>query len=211
MKIAITGGIGSGKSYVCRILEKHGVEVYDCDAGAKRLMRSNLDLQIALRNLVGEEVYQEELFPFDRFSTEKIVHCYVLDKAVLAQFILASEANKRAVNEVVHPFVARDFEESGYDWLESAILFDSGFDKRTHFDYVVCVTAPVSVRLKRIMQRDGISQEKAQAWIDAVMPQEELVARSDFEIVNDGVTDLEEQIEVLFGKLTTCMVERKAP
>ena len=201
MKIAITGGIGSGKSYVCRELERHGIEVYDCDDQAKRLMRSNLDLQIALRQLVGEEVYREELLPSDKSSTEKTVHCYVLDKAVLAKFILKSDANKQAVNNIVHPFVARDFEESGYDWLESAILFDSGFDKRTHFDYVVCVTAPVSVRLERIMQRDGISREKAQAWIDAVMPQEELVARSDFEIINDGKRDVAAQVAELLDKL----------
>lgn len=185
-KIAITGGIGSGKSYVCRILEKHGVKVYDCDAGAKRLMRSDSELQTKLKALVGTEVYD---------ATGR------LQKPVLAKFLLASEANKQAINDVVHPAVARDFEQSDCAWLESAILFDSGFDKRTHFDYVVCVTAPIPVRLQRIMQRDHISQEKAQQWIDAVMPQEELAARSDFEIVNDGVTDLEKQVEALLGKL----------
>lgn len=186
MKVAITGGIGSGKSYVCRILEKHGVKVYDCDAGAKRLMRSDPELQTKLKALVGMEVYD---------ATGR------LQKPVLAKFLLASEANKQAINDVVHPAVARDFEQGDCDWLESAILFDSGFDKRTHFDYVVCVTAPIPVRLQRIMQRDHISQEKAQQWIDAVMPQEELVGRSDFEIVNDGATDLEEQVETLLGKL----------
>ena len=56
MKIAITGGIGSGKSYVCRILEKHGIRIYDCDAGAKRLMRQDADLQAGLKKLVGKEV-----------------------------------------------------------------------------------------------------------------------------------------------------------
>ena len=60
MKIAITGGIGSGKSYVCRILEKHGIRVYDCDAGAKRLMRQDADLQTGLKKLVGEEVYSAD-------------------------------------------------------------------------------------------------------------------------------------------------------
>jgi len=179
MKVAITGGIGSGKSYVCRILEKHGIKVYDCDAGAKRLMRSDADLQADLVRLVGSKVYSEE---------------GILQKPVLAKFLLASEANKQAVNDVVHPAVARDFEQSGQDWLESAILFDSGFDRRTHFDYVVCVTAPVEIRLQRIMQRDGISRDKAQAWIDAVMPQEELVARSDFEIVNDGEKCVDKQV-----------------
>lgn len=186
MKIAITGGIGSGKSYVCRILEKQGIRVYDCDAEAKRLMRSDADLQAGLKRLVGEEVYSAE---------------GILQKPVLAQFLLASEANKQAVNDVVHPAVARDFELSDYQWMESAVLFDSGFDRRTHFDFVVCVTAPVSVRLQRIMQRDHISEQKAQEWIDAVMPQEELAARSDFEIVNDGARDVEEQVLRLLTQL----------
>lgn len=93
MKIAITGGIGSGKSYVCRILEKQGIRVYDCDAEAKRLMRTDVRLQAGLKKLVGEQVYSAE---------------GVLQKPVLAQFLLAGEANKQAVNDVVHPAVARD-------------------------------------------------------------------------------------------------------
>ena len=186
MKIAITGGIGSGKSYVCRILEKQGIRVYDCDAEAKRLMRSDAELQAGLKKLVGEEVYSAD---------------GILQKPVLALFILTSEANKQAVNDVVHPAVARDFEQSDCEWMESAILFDSGFDRRTHFDKVVCVSAPVAVRLQRIMQRDHISQEKAQQWIDAVMPQEELIARSDYEIVNDGVRDVEAQVVHLLNLL----------
>ena len=103
MKIAITGGIGSGKSFVCRELAKRGIEVYDCDAAAKRLMCSDEQLQAALKLLVGNEVYADG----------------VLQKPVLAQFLLASEANKLAVNDVVHPAVARDFEQSGKNWLES--------------------------------------------------------------------------------------------
>ena len=162
MKIAITGGIGSGKSYVCRILEKQGIRVYDCDAEAKRLMRTDARLQAGLKKLVGEQVYSAE---------------GVLQKPVLAQFLLAGEANKQAVNDVVHPAVARDFEQSSYEWMESAILFDSGFYRRIHLDFVVCVTA---------LQ-----------WIDAVMPQEELAARSDFEIVNDGEQDIDVQVRKL--------------
>jgi Na+-driven multidrug efflux pump len=75
------------------------------------------------------------------------------------------------------------------------------FHRRTHFDKVVCVSASVAVRLQRIMQRDHISQEKAQQWIDAVMPQEELIARSDYEIVNDGVRDVEAQVVHLLNLL----------
>jgi len=202
-KVAITGGIGSGKSYVCRVLEKRGIKVYDCDAGAKRLMRSDASLQSQLRALVGEEVYAPSSASSDGEGGGS--RQLVLQKPVLAEFLLASEENKQAVNDVVHPAVARDFEQSDCDWLESAILFDSGFDQRTHFDVVVCVTAPVPVRLRRIMQRDHISQDKAQQWIDAVMPQEDLVARSDFEIVNDGVMDVEKQVaHLLDSPLLSC-------
>lgn len=186
MKVAITGGIGCGKSYVCKELSRHGIEVYDCDAGAKRLMRSDADLKQALVRLVGEEVYDAQ---------------GILQKKVLASFLLESEANKQAVNDIVHPAVARDFERSGRDWLESAILFDSGFDCRTHFDKVLCVTAPLEVRIRRIMERDGISREKALEWIHAQLPQEEVLRRSDFNIQNDGEADIPLQVKNLLKKI----------
>jgi dephospho-CoA kinase len=178
MRIAITGGIGSGKSYVCKRLEAHGIKVYDCDAAAKRLMRTSASLQRALRRLVGDDVYVGR----------------VLQKQVLAKFLLASEANKQAVNQVIHPAVARDFLSSDYQWMESAILFDSGFHRRIHFDHVICVTAPLEVRIQRVMARDGISREKTMEWISRQMPQEEVLKMSDFEIVNDGMADIDSQV-----------------
>jgi dephospho-CoA kinase len=178
MRIAITGGIGSGKSYVCKRLEAHGIKVYDCDAAAKRLMRTSASLQRALRRLVGDDVYAGR----------------VLQKQVLAKFLLASEANKQAVNQVIHPAVARDFLSSDYQWMESAILFDSGFHRRIHFDHVICVTAPLEVRIQRVMARDGISREKTMEWISRQMPQEEVLKMSDFEIVNDGMADIDSQV-----------------
>lgn len=185
LRVAITGGIGSGKSYVCRRLERHGIRVYDCDTAAKRLMRDSDELREALRQLVGDEVYVGN----------------VLQKPVMARFLLKSEANKQAVNDVVHPAVARDFEESGYTWLESAILFDSGFDMRTRFDYVICVTAPLEVRIRRVMKRDGISRQQALEWIQRQLPQDEVRARSDFEIVNDGKANIEKQIETIIKQI----------
>ena len=183
--IAITGGIGSGKSYVCQLLEKHGIKVYDCDAAAKRLMRTSATLRQQLRQLVGPQVYRG---------------C-ILQKRVLAEFLLASEANKQAVNEIVHPAVALDFIESDYQWLESAILFDSGFHRRVQFSFVVCVSAPEAVRVQRIMARDGISEAKALEWIHRQMPQEQVEAQSDFVIVNDGVAPLEPQVDKLIHQL----------
>lgn len=181
MRIAITGGIGSGKSFVCREIERHGFSVYDCDAAAKRLMRSDTDLKNALCRLVGDDAYKDGL----------------LQKAVLSRFILAGEANKQAVNAVVHPAVARDYMESGMVWCESAILFESRFNERVPFDMVVCVTAPVDVRLERVMRRDSLSREKALEWIGAQMPEHEIVERSDRRIVNDGREDIKAQVENL--------------
>lgn len=183
--IAITGGIGSGKSYVCQLLEKHGIKVYDCDAAAKRLMRTSAPLRQQLRQLVGPQVYRG---------------C-ILQKRVLAEFLLASEANKQAVNEIVHPAVALDFIESDYQWLESAILFDSGFHRRVPFSFVVCVSAPEDVRVQRIMARDGISEAKALEWIRRQMLQEQVEALSNFVIVNDGVAQLEPQVAKLLESL----------
>ena len=183
--IAITGGIGSGKSYVCQLLEKHGIKVYDCDAAAKRLMRTSATLRQQLRQLVGPQVYRG---------------C-ILQKRVLAEFLLASEANKQAVNEIVHPAVALDFIESDYQWLESAILFDGGFHRRVPFSFVVCVSAPEAVRVQRIMARDGISEAKALEWIHRQMPQGQVEGLSNFVIQNDGVAPLEPQVDHLIHQL----------
>lgn len=180
MKIAITGGIGSGKSFVCRLLEQRGIEVYDCDSAAKRLMRTSIKLQQQLKQLVGDGVYTAD---------------GVLQKRVLAEFLLASETNKQLINDIVHPAVAADFCASGKRWLESAILFESGFYRRIAFDYVVCVTAPREVRIQRIVQRDGITPERAAEWVDAQMGEDEIVKRSDYHIQNDGASDVQAQID----------------
>lgn len=186
MLTAITGGIGSGKSYVCRILESRGISVYDCDAAAKRLMRTSEKLQQELRQLVGQDVYTSD---------------GQLQKRVLADFLLASEANKLALNDVIHPAVAEDFLSSGMTWLESAILFESGFDSRVSFDRIVCVSASRDVRIQRIMRRDNITAEKAAEWIDTQMAQEEVERRSHFVIVNDDKSDIEQQVDNMLSQI----------
>lgn len=176
MKIGITGGIGSGKSYVCKRLAKHGIEVYDCDAAAKRLIRTSPGLQQQIIRLVGS-----------------------LDKAAMSRFLLASESNQQAMNAIVHPAVFRDFEQSGMQWMESAILFESGAD--TLVNKTVAVTAPQEVRIQRIIERDGITREKALQWMARQWSQADVMARADYIIVNDGVTDIDKQIESLLEKI----------
>ena len=167
MKIGITGGIGSGKSYVCKRLEARGIQVYDCDNAAKRLMRTSAELQQQLKALVGS-----------------------LEKADIAKFLL--ESNAKAIDAIVHPAVFRDFEESGMQWMESAILFESGAFRLV--DKSIVVTAPEEVRIQRVMQRDGITREKVLEWMQRQLPQDEVRRRADFEIVNDGEADIDKQI-----------------
>jgi dephospho-CoA kinase len=178
-KIGITGGIGSGKSYVCKRLQaKYDIEVYDCDAAAKRLIRTSPDLQQQIIQLAGS-----------------------LDKAAMSRFLLASEANQQAMNAIVHPAVFRDFQESGIQWMESAILFESGADQLV--DKSVVVTAPQEVRIQRVMQRDGITREKTLQWMNRQWSQDEVVAHADYEIVNDGIADIDQQIEQLLKTIQT--------
>ena len=176
MKIGITGGIGSGKSYVCKLLKAHGIEVYDCDQAAKRIIRTSEEVRQKLLQLIGS-----------------------LEKADIARFLLESEANAKKIDAIVHPAVFHDFEESGYQWMESAILYESGANKLV--DRVVVVTAPEEMRIQRVMQRDTISREKALQWMQRQWPQEELCRRADYEILNDGHADLNEQIEALLKRI----------
>lgn len=177
MKTGITGGIGSGKSYVCKRLEARGFKVYDCDAAAKRLIRTSSEIQEQLTQLIGSP----------------------LNKAAMAKFLLESEANAKAIDAIVHPAVFRDFEESGMQWMESAILYESGISQLV--DTVIVVTAPLEVRIGRVMQRDGITREKVLEWMQRQWPQEEIRRRADFEVVNDGIADIDEQLDSILETL----------
>ena len=110
----------------------------------------------------------------------------------MARFLLASDANAAAIDAIVHPAVFRDFEASGLQWLESAIMYESGISRL--MDRVIVVTAPLEVRIRRVMQRDHISRSQVLAWMGKQLPQEEVVAQADFELVNDGEADIEQQL-----------------
>lgn len=179
MKIAITGGIGAGKSFVCKKLNDRGIRIYDCDAGAKKLMNHSVELRERLTSLIGPDTYVEGK----------------LNKASVSQFLLASEENKQAINAIVHPAVIKDFYCSETDWMETAILYEAHLEQ--FVDAVVCVTAPEEIRISRIMQRDSITRQQAKEWIDNQMPQEEVASRADYVITNDGTCDITPQIEQL--------------
>lgn len=186
MRVGITGGIGSGKSYVCKRLAAMGIDVYDCDSAAKRIIRTSPVIREAMTRLIGPDTYNID---------------GQLNKAAVASFLLASESNAHAIDAIVHPAVAADFRQSNKEWMECAILYESGFDRLV--DKIVLVSAPDEVRIQRVMQRDGISHDKVLEWMGRQWPQEEVRKRADYEIINDGTHNLDTQLEELLDKITT--------
>lgn len=182
-KIAVTGGIGSGKSFVCHRLEEAGYPIFYCDDEAKRIIRNDAAVKEALVQLVGSEVYDE---------TGRLV------KPVLAAYLCRGKAFAAQVDAIVHPRVGAAFEAWAEQqqvptvFMECALLFESGFDR--YVDHTVLVAAPEEVRLQRVMQRDGVSREKALEWMALQMPEEEKAKRADTVIYNDGVREIGPQI-----------------
>ena len=188
VKIGITGGIGSGKSYVSRLLTEHyGIPVYNTDSEAKRLMLSDEGIRRRLTALLGKEVYKSD---------------GTLNKPLLANYLFADSCHAGQINAIVHPQVKADFLkwadlQTGCEIvaLESAILFESGFDNIV--DRVVMVYAPVELRIRRVMLRDSTTEEKIRQRIVAQMDDKAKQDRSDFIIFNDGSRPLNLQLDDL--------------
>ena len=185
IKIAICGGIGSGKSTVCRMFVERGAAVYDSDSRAKALMNESVKLREALVAEFGEECYDGN----------------VLNRPYLASKVFGSDEQLAKLNSIVHPVVKADFlawaeeQEGDYCILESAILFESGFDALV--DKTVAVLAPLPFRIERAMQRDGVTREQIEARVNAQMSDDELVKRADFAIVNIDLEDVEKDVAEL--------------
>ena len=182
--VAITGGIGSGKSYVCSKLRQRGIDIYDCDSHAKTIIATSNKIRQRLTKLIGKDTF----LPDGR-----------MNKASVANFLLASKENNDAINAIVHPAVAEDFLMSDVRWMECAILYESGFDRLV--EKIIAVVAPEEVREERIMLRDGVSRDKARDWIERQMPQQEVAERADYTIVNDGLQDVDHQINEILKVL----------
>ena len=190
--IGITGGIGCGKSYVADKMKLRGIPVYDSDYRAKLLMATSPAIQVELTRLVGPTVYCP-------------CGCGVLQKDVLARFIFGNPDNLAKVNAIVHPRVKEDFrqwadarKDKDFCLLESAILFESGFDSEV--DFKVCVDAPLELRVQRCIKRDDTTREAVMSRIESQMDQTDKCRMADFVIVNDDVQPLEPQISALLDK-----------
>ena len=183
LKVGITGGIGSGKSTVCKIFETLGIPVYYADDRAKLLMTSSKSLVNSIKELLGENAYSSNGELNRPFIAEKVFkHKELLNK----------------LNALVHPAVWKDGEEwhqkqqSPYTIKEAALLFESSGNQ--FLDKIITVIAPEEIRIQRVMARDSVSQEQVQSRMNKQWAESKKAAMSDYVITNDGKTMLIPQV-----------------
>ena len=190
IKIGITGGIGSGKSVVASLFQLLGVPVYIADEESKRLTNRSATIRQQLIALYGEAIYTAE----------------GLNKPLLAAKIFQDPAQRRIVNGIIHPEVKHHFEawaaqqETPLCAIESAILFESGFDQVV--DTHLMVYAPKALRIERATTRDAASREAIQQRIESQMADEEKRELADHLIYNDNQQPLIPQVTALIARLT---------
>ena len=179
IKLAITGGIGCGKSVVSHILEVMGVQVYDCDRRAKEIMVSDAGIIKGLKRMFGDSCYNDD---------------GSLNRQFLASRIFTDDNNIERVNALVHPAVKKDFE----NWaaskdcplvaVETAVLYESGLIDSV--DKVLVVWADKETAIRRTIKRSGMSRNQVLSRMLKQVSSEELLLLSDYSIYNDGNTPL---------------------
>lgn len=176
--LGVTGGIGSGKTTVCRFLEEKGARVFYADIEAKRLMQDDAWVRAEITETFGDEVYTDD---------------GALNRAVLAEQVFGDADRLEQLNAIVHPRVFEAFEgakeraaEEGVELLvhEAALLFEAGGD--AHVDVTAAVVAPDEARVARVAERDDVAPEKVRARMGHQLPQDELRRRADHVLENDG-------------------------
>lgn len=171
-KIAVTGGIGCGKSYVCEVFEALGVPVFYADQEAKKIYRDPCFLEV-LKSHFGQAIFREG----------------ALDYAALAEVVFQNEKSLATLNALTHPKVIENFktwavgQTTPYVIQEAALIFEAHLEGL--FDLVVCVDAPRNQAMKRVMQRDAADEKAVQQRMANQMSVKEKREKADFVIVND--------------------------
>ena len=191
IKIGITGGIGSGKSLVSRILTTMGISVYISDIESKRITNADPVIHKGLCDLIGDEIFVNDQ----------------LNKPLLASYIFGHPDHTKIVNDLIHPQVRDDFRNwsNSFDTgdivgIESAILIESGFEKEV--DTIIMVYAPLEIRIQRTMLRDQATQNAIESRIRSQMDDEKKRTFADYVIINDGETPLIPQVLELISSLS---------
>jgi dephospho-CoA kinase len=185
IKVGITGGIGSGKTTVCRVFESMGVRVYYADQEAKRLMSYDPVLKSKIKDLLGANAYHRN---------------GRLNRTYVASIVFNDPGKLEALNGLVHPAVGKDvqawFDQIDSHWpyalQEAALLVENGSYKR--LDALISVSAPLEERIQRVMKRDNVNRSAVEARIKNQLPQEEKDAVADYVIYNFGTHSLIQQV-----------------
>jgi len=177
LQIGITGGIGSGKSTVCKVFYVLGIPIYEADLRARWLMETDQVLVVQIKNVFGDDVYD--------FNSK-------LNRAYLAQYVFGNPERIHLLNQLVHPRVAEDYtqwfksHEHNYPYLikEAALLYESGSYQQ--LDKIINVHAPEAIRIQRVRQRDPHRTEvDIRAIIAQQLTDEERLQKADYIIYND--------------------------
>lgn len=191
-KIGITGGIGSGKTFVCHIIEKLKYPVFYSDIIAKKLMNENIDLSQKIRQLLGNEAYLDG----------------ILNKSFIAQKIFEIPTLRNELNEIVHPEVYLAFENwcnsqtCNLVFNESALLFDTESYKR--FDKTILITADISIKIERIKKRDLLDETEIKRRMNSQLSDEIKLKLADFVIDNN-------EQKLVLPQLIKCIHELELP
>ena len=189
-KVGITGGIGAGKSLVASMAEALGYPVYYADSEAKRLMADSPYIKEALVALLGQNAYVGG----------------TLNRRYIAKSIFGNGPLLQKINALVHPAVKADFEAWAAQhsnapllFLESALIYEAQL--QTTLNAVICITAPLPIRVSRAMQRDLATENEVLKRIAAQQKEEEAAQKADFIICNDNQTALIPQLETILEQL----------
>lgn len=190
LKAGITGGIGSGKTTVCRLFELIGIPVFYADEEAKKIMDTDAHLVAAISALFGKDIYNNQ----------------VLNRKRLGELVFAQPQLLEQLNKIVHPATIAhanqwmdDQHHVPYALKEAAIFFES--NSHVHMDVMIGVDAPETVRIQRVMDRNHISREEVLQRIARQMNNEEKMSRCDYVIMNDGLHALIPQVLALHRQL----------
>jgi dephospho-CoA kinase len=189
LKVGITGGIGAGKSTVCRVFETLGIPVFYADDAAKHLMNSDAGLRQQIIEIFGTQAYEGE----------------ILNRVYLGKLVFGNPVRLAQLNALTHPAVIRYGESwmarqtAPYALKEAALFFESGSNKS--MDLMIGVSAPLSLRIRRTMQRENISEAQVLERVSKQMNDEEKMHLCDFRIFNDDAHSVIEQVGQLHLEL----------
>lgn len=189
MVVGLTGGIGSGKSTVAEMFRELGVPVYDSDSEAKQLMASSVEIKKAIIDLLGKRAYNEG----------------VLDRGFVAEKVFKDPELLRKLNAIVHPAVRRHFmdwakgQTAPYVVQETALIFENG--SQDQYDHTILVTAPLDVRLERVMNRDGVGSKAVLERMKNQMDDADKLDLADFSIENLDLGSTADTVKALHAKL----------